>query len=249
VAGVDVGVKHLATLSRPVLGVTDEHGHVDNPKALHQQLSRLQKLDRAIARSHAGSNNRGKLQRRRARLHRQIAKTRKLHLHALANTLACGFCVVGVEDLNVKGMSDRQRRLGRHLSDASLAQLLRILSYKTADHDHHLVVVDRFYPSSKTCSVCGAVKAKLPLHIRTFDCDLYGVSLDRDVNAAHNITRGAARLHGCTIEDNGDVAGLRPETRNADSRPHKTDQGDLKAVADPSSMGSRAEPRDQLVLV
>ena len=125
-------------------------------------------------------------------------------LGQLANSLAGGFDVVGVGDLNVKGMSNKQRRLGRYLTDAALGEVRRILTYKTADHDHHLVVMDRFYPSSKTCSVCGAVKAKLPLHIRTFDCDLCGVSLDRDVNAAHNIA--------------GDVAGLRPETQNAASR-------------------------------
>jgi putative transposase len=249
VVGVDLGVKYLATLSQPVPGVSDRNGHVANPKVLDQQLRRLQKLDRKIARCQAGSNNRTKLLDRRARLHGQIAKTRKLHLHQLANSLAGGFDVVGVEDLNVKGMSNKQRRLGRYLTDAALGELRRILTYKTADHDHHLVVMDRFYPSSKTCSVCGAVKAKLPLHIRTFDCDLCGVSLDRDVNAAHNLAGEAARLHGLTVEYNGDVAGLRPETQNAASRLCETDQGDLVAVADPSHRETRAEPRNQLLLV
>ncbi len=249
VVGVDVGVKHLATLSRPVPGVTDEHGHVANPTVLHQQLRRLQKLDRKIARCQAGSNNRTGLLRRRARLHGRIAKTRRLHLHRLANTLAGGFDVVGVEDLNVKGMSHKKRRLGLQLGDAALGELRRVLTYKTADHGHHLVVVDRFYPSSKTCSGCGAVKAKLPLHVRTFDCDLCGMSLDRDTNAAHNIARKAARLHGSAVETDGDVAGLRPETRNAASRLHKTDPGNLAAAADPSGMETRAEPRDQLALV
>lgn len=138
VVGVDVGVKHLATLSQPVPGVTDEHGHVANPKVLDQQLRRLQKLDRKIARCQAGANNRGKLQRRRARLHGQITKTRKLHLHRLANTLAGGFELIGVEDLNVKGMSHNKRGLGRQLADASLAELRRILTYKTVDHGHSL---------------------------------------------------------------------------------------------------------------
>jgi putative transposase len=91
--------------------------------------------------------------------------------------LAGGFDLVGVEDLNVKGMSNKQRRLGPPDRRRFSGELRRILTYKTADHGHQLVVVDRFYPSSKTCSDCGAVKAKLPLHIRTFDCDLCGMSL------------------------------------------------------------------------
>jgi putative transposase len=253
VVGVDLGVKHLATLSQPVPGVTDEAGHVPNPQVLQQHLRRLRRLDRQIARCQPGSKNRAELVARRARLHGQVTKTRQLHLHALANVLAGGFDVVGVEDLHVQGMSNRQRRLGRALADASLAELRRILTYKTADHGHHLVVVDRFYPSSKTCSACHAVKAKLPLHVRTFDCDHCGLSLDRDVNAAHNIAREADRLTGLS-SPNGNVAGLRPETRNAASRLWKTDQGDLTATADPSThrteaVETRAEPRDQLLLV
>lgn len=102
-------------------------------------------------------------------------------------------------------------------------------SYKATDHGHRLVVVDRFYPSSKTCSTCGAVKAKLPLHVRTFDCAHCGTRIDRDVNAARNIAGEAERLHGFTLQE--DVAGLRPETRNADSRPCQTDQGNLAATA------------------
>ena len=249
VIGVDLGVKHLATLSQVVRGVTDEHGHVPNPRVLGEQLRRLGKLDHKIARCQMGSNNRTRLLTRRARLHGQVTTTRQLHLHALANVLAGGFSVVAVEDLNVKGMSHRKRRLGRSLADASLAELRRILCYKTADRGHQLVVVDRFYPSSKTCSTCGAVKAKLPLHVRTFDCDHCGLTLDRDVNAAHNIAREAVRLTGLS-SPNGDVAGLRPETENADSRRHETEPGaTLTAAADPSRADTRAEPRDQPVLV
>lgn len=228
-----MGITHLATLSQPVSGVTDDDGHVQNPRVLSEQLRRLRRLDRTIARCHDGSKNRNKLVQRRARVHGQITKTRALHLHALANTLAGGFDLVGIEDLNVTGMSRKKHRLGRHLTDASLAELRRLLTYKTADHGHRLVIVDRFYPSSKTCSTCGAVKAKLPLHVRTFDCTQCDARIDRDVNAAINIAAEAERLHGHTsrTSDGGGVAGLRPETRNADSRPCQTDQGNLAATA------------------
>jgi len=218
--GVDGGVKHLATLSRPVPGVTDEHGHVENPKVLDGQLRRLRRLDRAIARCEKDSKNRRKLLNRRARLHGRITKTRALHLHHLSNALAGGFDVIAIEDLNLTGMGNRKRHLGRALADASLGELRRQLTYKAADHGTTLVVVDRFYPSSKTCSRCGLVKAKLALWERTFICDDTdcATSLDRDVNAARNIAREAERL----LEQQELVTGLRPETRNAEPRPHKT---------------------------
>lgn len=219
IIGVDGGVKHLATLSRSVRGVTDRHGHIENPKVLDGQLRRLRRLDRAVARCEKGSKNRRKLLDRRARLHGRITKTRALHLHHLSNALAGGFDIIAIEDLNLAGMANRKRRLGRSLADVSLGELRRQLTYKTADHGSTLVVVDRFYPSSKTCSHCGLVKAKLALWERTYVCDDTdcAATLDRDVNAARNIAREATML----LEQQA-VAGLRPETRNAEPRPHKT---------------------------
>jgi putative transposase len=225
VIGVDVGVKHLATLSQPVPGVTDGDGHVANPQVLKGQLRRLAELDRGVARCEKGSRNRRRLLDRRARLRGRIVKTRALHLHHLSNALAGGFDTVGVEDLNVAGMTNRKRRLGRALADASLGELGRQLVYKTGDHGTALVAVGRFYPSSKTCSTCGLVKAKLALWERTYVCDdLHcGNVADRDVNAARNIAREAQRLLGQKEQDqHEDVAGLRPETTNADPRLHKT---------------------------
>lgn len=101
--GVDVGVTHLATLSRPIPGFTDEHGHVENPRPLAAGLERLKDLDRRIARCQKHSNNRAKLKQRRARLHGRITATRKTAHHQLANELAARFDMVGVEDLNVAG--------------------------------------------------------------------------------------------------------------------------------------------------
>ncbi len=192
--GVDVGVKHLATLSDPVGGVTDTDGHVTNPNVLAGELRRLVKLDRAVARAQTGSKNRRRLVGRRARLYGRITKTRALYLHQLTNLLAGGFDIVAIEDLNVAGMANRTRRLGRALADVSLGELARQLAYKTTDHNHRLVTVDRFYPSSKSCSACGTVRAKLPLRERIFKCDDCGLTLDRDVNAARNIANEASRI-------------------------------------------------------
>ncbi|MCU1362126.1 MAG: transposase, partial [Ilumatobacteraceae bacterium] len=220
--GVDAGITHLATLSRSVEGVTDNDGHVANPRPLAARLGKLQKLDRRLARCQKFSNNRVKLRQQRARLHGRIAATRKSAHHSLANELAARFDVVGIENLNVAGMT-HNRPLARALADASLGQMATIITTECSDRDTDLVTVGRFYASSKTCSGCEAVKAKLPLNIRTFDCDHCGITLDRDVNAALNIEREAIRLHANQQQDHEvNVAGLRPETRNADPRPLKT---------------------------
>jgi putative transposase len=230
--GIDAGVKHLVTTSVPVPGMTDSDGHVPNPNALESQLQRLRRLDRAVARARSGSNNRKKLLARRARLHGQISKTRAGSLHSVTTLLAGAFDVVAIETLYVKGMVNRKRRLGRRLADAALGELRRQLDYKTTDRGHRLVAVDRFYPSSKTCSACRKVKAKLPLSERVFRCDHCGFVADRDVNAAQAIAHEATRLLelqglSCTSP------GYDRETINADRRRHKTRkaQANLAAVA------------------
>jgi putative transposase len=234
--GVDAGVKHLVTTSEPIAGLTDADGHVPNPKVLDANLHRLRRFDRAIARANRGSKNQRRLLARRARLHGRIAKTRALYLHRVTTSLAGAFDVVAVEDLNLKGISNRKRRLGRRLADASLGELRRQLTYKTTDYGHTLVAVDRFYPSSKTCSACGKARATLPLSERVFRCDHCGHVADRDLNAARNIAKEATRLLDEQHQQAGKtshVAGLRPETQNAGRRRRKTReaQADLAAVA------------------
>ena len=235
VVGVDVGLAHLATLDRPVVGLTDTAGHITNRRVLEAQLTRLATLNRAWSKTMPGSKNRGKLRRRRARLLGRIAKTRSLYLHRLTNALVDRFDVVAIEDLNLAGMGNKKGHLGRSVADASLGELRRQLTYKSADRGTALVVVGRFYPSSKTCSHCAeggveAVRATLPLSSRVFECDTCTTSLDRDVNAARNIAREGARL---LLEQSRkqDVAGLRPETQNADPRPRKTGRAQAPPAA------------------
>jgi len=222
--GVDLGLEHLATLDRPVEGLTDGDGHVPNPRPLQRHIRRLQRIDRAIARCEKGSKNRAKLVRRRQKLHGKIVATRKLYLHELTRRLAAGFDVVCIEDLQLSGMVRRKAmRLGKSVSDAALGEIVRQLEYKTKTSGTTLMRVGRFYPSSKTCSTCGAARAKLPLHVRVFTCDTCGVRLDRDVNAARNIRREGLRLLHQQLPDSvGSVASIRGETQNGDPRPCKT---------------------------
>ena len=219
--GIDVGLIHLATLDRVVTGLTDDEGHIANPRIFQSQLVKLAKLNQYWSRTRPGSKNRAKLRRRRARLLGKITKSRALHLHHLSNALVDHFDVIAIEDLNLAGMGNKKGRLGRSVADASLGELRRQLAYKCEDRGTTLAVVDRFYPSSKTCSGCGAVRAKLLLSAKAFECDTCNASLDRDVNAARNIAREGARLLDEQSSTN-DVAGLRPETQNADLRSQKT---------------------------
>jgi putative transposase len=221
--GVDLGVTHLATLSVPVPGVSDENGQVANPRHLDAELARLAKINHRLARAVKGSKNRAKLQKRRQLLFGRITRTRDLHLHRLSATLAGSFETLVLEDLNVAGMVQKSRQgtthaLSRSILDAGFHELRRQLTYKAKDRGHQVITVDRFYPSSKLCSHCGETKAKFALSERLFECSNCGFRLDRDVNAARNIHREGLRLLG----NEGTVAGHQPETLNADPRDQKT---------------------------
>jgi putative transposase len=153
---------------------------------LERSLRKLRRLNRQIARCTPGSNHRKASRRKLARVHARAANLRRDALHKLTTTLATQHGIIVVEQLNLAGMV-RNRRLARSLADASLAELRRQLAYKTSWYSSRLLVADRFYPSSKTCSACGWVKAKLTLAERTFTCEACGLRLDRDLNAARNL--------------------------------------------------------------
>ena len=188
--GVDLGVKNLATLSDGTV--------IPNPRALNTRLQALRKAQQALSRKTKGSARRRKAQERIARLHARVANVRADAINKATTMIARTYSVVCIEDLNVAGMM-KNRRLARSVSDASLGEFRRQLDYKTARTGAQLHVIDRWYPSSKTCSACGAVKAKLSLSERVYTCDGCGLVMDRDLNAAVNIK----------------VAGSAPETINA----------------------------------
>jgi putative transposase len=179
VVGVDVGIRHLAVLS------TGEPP-IPNPRALQHSLRKLRRLDRELHRRRPDSRRRKQTRRRLARVHVRTANLRRDALHKLTTTLATEHGTVVVEQLNVAGML-RNHRLARAIADTGLAELRRLLTYKTTWYGSRLVMADRFYPSSKTCSACGRVKAKLALAERTFRCEVCRLVLDRDLNAARNL--------------------------------------------------------------
>jgi IS605 OrfB family transposase len=175
VVGVDVGVRHLAVLSTGQV--------IANPRPLDQAQQRLRRLHREMARRHGprapdGTRQRPstgwkQTRRRLAREHARVANIRRDGLHKLTSDLSGTYGTVVVEHLNVAGMI-RNRRLARAIADVGLGELHRQLGYKTTWSGVRLVRADPFYPSSKTCSACGTVKAKLLLSVQVFHCETCG---------------------------------------------------------------------------
>jgi putative transposase len=157
-------------------------------KALHAAQARLKLANQRYSRTKRDSVGRQKAARRLGRLHARIAAVRKALLHQITSDLAKGYARLVVEDLNAAGMLTN-RRLARVVSDAAFAELRRQLEYKTAWYGTQLVIADRWFPSSKTCSGCGTIKADLTLADRIYECDSCDLAIDRDVNAAINLAR------------------------------------------------------------
>jgi putative transposase len=186
VVGVDLGVKSLAVLSTGEV--------VRNPKHLEHALKELRRLGRQAARRQGPDRGTGQqpskrwrqTQARIARLHSYVANARRDGLHKLSTRLVRSHTVVVVEDLNVAGMV-HNRRLARHIAGVGMGEFRRQVEYKAGWSGQRVHVADRWYPSSKTCSGCGVVKAKLRLSERIFVCESCGMSIDRDLNAARNL--------------------------------------------------------------
>ena len=180
--GVDLGVKDLAVLS------TGER--VAGPKSLKRELRALARANRRLSRRQRGSANRRKAASRLVRIHARVANVRRESLHELTDNLTRRFNVVGIEDLNVSGMV-RNRSLARSIADMGFGEFRRQLEYKAQMRAVQVVVADRFYPSSKTCSACGLINSLLTLSDRSWVCGC-GARHDRDLNAAINLRNLAA---------------------------------------------------------
>ena len=182
VIGVDLGVKTLLTGA-------DDQGRilaVRGPRAFRSSLRRLRRAGRAHSRKANGSANRRKAAGKLARIHARVANVRSDALHKACSDLAARYETVVAEDLNVTGML-ANRTLARAVADQGFGAGRRMLGYKTTWNGGTLLVADRWYPSSKTCSTCGWRKPSLTLAERTFTCEACGLVMDRDENAARNL--------------------------------------------------------------
>jgi putative transposase len=194
--GVDLGVKALATLSDGTV--------IEGPKALRKSLKILRRRSRAHSRKVKGSANRRKSAASLARLHARIANVRKDALHKATTEIVRKFDVIGIEDLNVKGMM-ANGKLARAVADVGMFEFRRQLEYKAAMQGARIVVADRWFPSSRLCNACGYVHAGLTLKDREWSCDNCGVIHDRDGNAANNLKDFAAScaVTACGVASSG----------------------------------------------
>jgi putative transposase len=188
--GIDMGVHNAIILSDGI--------KIDDPKPLKQNLRKQKRLSRQLSkRQHARtkqerlegvkkSNNYKKLSRRLGNLDRHIANIRRDFTQKLTTVITTHYAEIAIEDLNVKGMQ-KSHRLARSVSDVAMGEMRRQIEYKAAFNGVSVTKADRFYPSSKTCSCCGAIKPDLTLKERTYICPACGAFIDRDYNASLNL--------------------------------------------------------------
>lgn len=212
--GVDVGLDSLITLSTGEKVTNPRHGRTDRV--------RLARAQRNLARKEKGSANQAKARLKAARVHARITDRRKDHLHKLTTRLVRENQTIVIEDLTVRNMV-RNHRLARAISDAAWRQFRVMLEYKTQWHGRTLVAVDRWFPSSKLCSVCGALSEKMPLNVRKWTCRC-GTVHDRDVNAARNVLAEGLSVIACG-------GGVRPQRENSRTRQSSAKQETQRATA------------------
>ncbi|MFI6564708.1 RNA-guided endonuclease InsQ/TnpB family protein [Streptomyces sp. NPDC050534] len=212
--GIDLGLNSLVTLS------TGEK--VAAPGFGKRERARLAKAQKEFARKKKGSRNQAKARRKVARIHAGVADRRRDHLHKLSTRIVQENQLVAIEDLPVRNLMGN-RNLARAISDASWAELRVMLAYKCAWYGRELVVVDRFFPSSKTCSTCGSIRGPLPLGVRAWTCENCGAQHDRDHNAAQNIVAAGQAVSAC--------GGRVSPQRNSSGRAAGDEAGKLVARA------------------
>ena len=206
--GIDFGVARLATLSNGE--------RVSNPKHGAKWQRRLAFYQKRLARATKGSKRRMKVKRHVARIHEKIANSRSDTLHKLSTGLVTRFDVICVEDLNLRGMV-KNHNLARSLHDASIGTAIRMIEEKAERYGKTVVKIDRWFPSSKTCSDCGYIVEKLPLSVREWSCPECGTIHDRDANAAANILAVGQTVsaHGGTVRRSRATASERKSPRSA----------------------------------
>lgn len=176
--GIDLGIRSFLA--------TSEGWKRDNPRHLQQAERKVKRLQRQVSRRIKGSAGREKARVLLARQHEKVANQRMDFLHKLSTRLVLSYGLIGMEALNVRGMI-KNRTLAKAIATTGWGTFRRMLQYKGEWYGSYVHQVDRFFPSSKTCSSCGYVLDELPLSYREWQCPICGAVHDRDINSAINI--------------------------------------------------------------
>ncbi|MCO5969541.1 RNA-guided endonuclease InsQ/TnpB family protein [Actinoallomurus soli] len=219
--GVDLGVKTFA--------VTSDGERIANPRHLERKARSLARYQRRMARRQPGSMNRRKAKAKVARAHRKVRNARTDFLHRTSTNLIRRADTIVIEDLAVTNMV-KNHALARAISDAGWGEFRRQLEYKAERAGRALVVIDRWYPSSKTCSVCGHLLAELSLSTRHWTCPGCRTRRDRDINAAKNILAAGQAV---TREAPGDACGAGVR-RQGSSLPQPALKQETRAARPPA---------------
>lgn len=180
IVGLDFSMKELYYSS--------ENKIANYPRYYRNSLEELAIEQRKLSRKKKGSNNRNKQRIKVAKIHEHIANQRKDFLHKKSRELVNEFDAITIEDLNMKEMSQRLN-LGKSVCDNGWGMFTAFLKYKLEEEGKQLIRIDKWFPSSKTCSCCNNIKKDLQLSDRIYECDNCGLVIDRDYNASLNIKR------------------------------------------------------------
>lgn len=204
VVGVDLGIKHAVVLS---------DGRVyDAPNPLRRSLAQLRRVSKSLSRKRRGSKRRHKTRNRLARIHHRISHIRSDFLHKLTTRLCSENQTVVIEDLDVKEMmrKSKTKRFGKAIADVGFHEFRRQLTYKSEIYGTTLIVADRWFPSTKTCSSCGYTRPTIALSERVYVCECCGFTENRDLNAAKNLKQLADGLSVIARGDDSSTVGLTP---------------------------------------
>ena len=207
VAGIDLGLKEFAIVNDGL-----KTSRFANPKHFKKHERNLARKQTRLARKQKGSNSRAQARKLVARVHERLSNARQDFLHKLSRKLVDENQVIVVENLNVKGMV-KNHKLAKAISDVSWGTFVNFLAYKLEREGKVLVEIDRWFPSSKTCSNCHYRIGELPLDVRHWDCPNCGTHHDRDENAAINIRAEGIRTLQLQTSGTGvsaDGGGVRP---------------------------------------
>jgi len=210
--GIDLGIKDFL--------ITSDNKKYKNNRYTKKYARELKKVQQHLSRKQKGSNGFEKQRLKVAKIHEKIASCRLDTLHKVSKKLVESYDLISVEDLNVKGMI-KNHKLSKHIADASWSNFVTLLQYKCNWYGKELVIINRFYPSSKTCNSCGWINQGLKLSDREWTCTSCGENHDRDINASKNILKEGLKIFGqglsnIKVESKSDFCeeahSMKPET-------------------------------------